>query len=61
MFIFGRRQEALDEAVKLIGANITAIQADASKLALSFRPMRPAGAGPEAAVARKIQEARDYR
>jgi NAD(P)-dependent dehydrogenase (short-subunit alcohol dehydrogenase family) len=33
VFIFGRRQEALDKAVKLIGANVTAIQADASKLA----------------------------
>jgi NAD(P)-dependent dehydrogenase (short-subunit alcohol dehydrogenase family) len=33
IFIFGRRQQALDNAVKLIGANVTAIQADASKLA----------------------------
>ena len=33
VFIFGRRREALDKAVKLIGANATAIQADASKLA----------------------------
>jgi NAD(P)-dependent dehydrogenase (short-subunit alcohol dehydrogenase family) len=32
VFIFGRRQEALDKAVQLIGANVTAIQADASKL-----------------------------
>jgi NAD(P)-dependent dehydrogenase (short-subunit alcohol dehydrogenase family) len=32
VFIFGRRQHALDEAVKLIGANVTAIQADASRL-----------------------------
>lgn len=32
VFIFGRRQEALDQAVQLIGANVTAIQADASKL-----------------------------
>jgi NAD(P)-dependent dehydrogenase (short-subunit alcohol dehydrogenase family) len=32
VFIFGRRRKALDEAVKLIGANVTAIQADASKL-----------------------------
>lgn len=32
VFIFGRRQDALDEAVKLIDANITAIQADATKL-----------------------------
>jgi NAD(P)-dependent dehydrogenase (short-subunit alcohol dehydrogenase family) len=32
VFIFGRRQDALDDAVKLIGANVTAIQADASKL-----------------------------
>jgi NAD(P)-dependent dehydrogenase (short-subunit alcohol dehydrogenase family) len=32
VFIFGRRREALDEAVKLIGANVTAIQADAAKL-----------------------------
>jgi NAD(P)-dependent dehydrogenase (short-subunit alcohol dehydrogenase family) len=32
VFIFGRRREALDEAVQLVGANVTAIQADASKL-----------------------------
>ena len=32
VFIFGRRREALDEAVQLIGANVTAIRADASKL-----------------------------
>jgi NAD(P)-dependent dehydrogenase (short-subunit alcohol dehydrogenase family) len=32
VFIFGRRRETLDEAVKLIGGNATAIQADASKL-----------------------------
>jgi NAD(P)-dependent dehydrogenase (short-subunit alcohol dehydrogenase family) len=31
-FIFGRRRDALDKAVKLIGANVTAIQADASRL-----------------------------
>ena len=31
-FIFGRHREALDEAVQLIGANVTAIQADASRL-----------------------------
>lgn len=32
VFIFGRRQEALDKAVKLIGGDISAIQADASRL-----------------------------
>jgi NAD(P)-dependent dehydrogenase (short-subunit alcohol dehydrogenase family) len=32
VFIFGRRRDALDEAVRLIGANITAIRADASRL-----------------------------
>jgi NAD(P)-dependent dehydrogenase (short-subunit alcohol dehydrogenase family) len=32
VFIFARRREALDEAVRLIGSNVTAIQADASKL-----------------------------
>jgi NAD(P)-dependent dehydrogenase (short-subunit alcohol dehydrogenase family) len=32
VFIFARHREALDEAVKLIGANVTAIQADATKL-----------------------------
>ena len=32
VFIFGRRREALDEAVQLIDVNVTAIQADASKL-----------------------------
>ncbi len=30
VFITGRRQEALDEAVKLIGRNVTAVQGDAS-------------------------------
>ncbi|MDP9079485.1 MAG: SDR family oxidoreductase [Bacteroidota bacterium] len=33
IFIFGRRKDALDEAVRIIGGNVTAIQADASKLA----------------------------
>jgi NAD(P)-dependent dehydrogenase (short-subunit alcohol dehydrogenase family) len=33
VFIFARRQEALDNAVKLIGGNVTAIQADAANLA----------------------------
>ena len=32
VFIFGRRREALDGAVRLIGTNVTAIQADATKL-----------------------------
>jgi NAD(P)-dependent dehydrogenase (short-subunit alcohol dehydrogenase family) len=32
IFIFGRRKDALDEAVRVIGGNVTAIQADASKL-----------------------------
>ncbi|CAM4408820.1 NAD(P)-dependent dehydrogenase, short-chain alcohol dehydrogenase family [Pedobacter westerhofensis] len=32
VFIFARRQDALDEAVKLIGRNVTAIQADAASL-----------------------------
>ena len=32
VFIFGRRRNALDEAVQLIGANVTAIQADAFRL-----------------------------
>jgi len=32
VFVFGRRRDALDEAERLIGANVTAIQADASKL-----------------------------
>jgi NAD(P)-dependent dehydrogenase (short-subunit alcohol dehydrogenase family) len=32
VFIFARRQRALDEAVQLIGANVTAIQADATRL-----------------------------
>jgi NAD(P)-dependent dehydrogenase (short-subunit alcohol dehydrogenase family) len=32
VLIFGRRRDALDEAVKLIGANVIAVQADASKL-----------------------------
>ena len=33
VFITGRRQEALDEAVKLIGKNVTGVQGDASNLA----------------------------
>jgi NAD(P)-dependent dehydrogenase (short-subunit alcohol dehydrogenase family) len=33
VFIFGRRRDALDLAVQRIGANVTAIQADASRLA----------------------------
>ena len=32
VFIFGRHRDKLDEAVQLIGANLTAIQADASRL-----------------------------
>lgn len=32
VFIQARRQEALDEAVKLIGRNVTAVQGDASDL-----------------------------
>ena len=32
VFIFGRRKGALDEAVKSIGGNVTAIEADASRL-----------------------------
>ncbi len=32
VFIFARRQEALDHAVRRVGANVTAIQADASRL-----------------------------
>ena len=33
VFISGRRKEALDEAVKLIGRNVTAVQGDAADLA----------------------------
>ena len=33
VFITGRRQEALDEAVKLIGRNVTAVRGDAADLA----------------------------
>src|ERR1700745_632798 len=32
VFISGRRQEALDEAVKLIGRNVTGVQSDAANL-----------------------------
>jgi NAD(P)-dependent dehydrogenase (short-subunit alcohol dehydrogenase family) len=32
VFITGRRQDALDEAVKLIGRNVTAVQGDAANL-----------------------------
>src|SRR3954466_4876307 len=33
VFISGRRQEALDDAVKLIGRNVTGVQGDAADLA----------------------------
>ena len=33
VYITGRRQDKLDEAVKLIGKNVTAVQGDAAKLA----------------------------
>jgi NAD(P)-dependent dehydrogenase (short-subunit alcohol dehydrogenase family) len=33
VYITGRRQDSLDEAVKLIGKNVTAVQGDVSKLA----------------------------
>jgi len=32
VFIFGRRRDALDDAARRIGANVTAIQADATRL-----------------------------
>jgi NAD(P)-dependent dehydrogenase (short-subunit alcohol dehydrogenase family) len=32
VFITGRRQEALDEAVKLVGRNVTGVQGDAANL-----------------------------
>jgi NAD(P)-dependent dehydrogenase (short-subunit alcohol dehydrogenase family) len=32
VFISGRRQDALDEAVKLIGRNVTGVQADSADL-----------------------------
>ncbi|WP_231964331.1 SDR family NAD(P)-dependent oxidoreductase [Mycobacterium sp. E2699] len=32
VFISGRRQKALDEAVKLIGRNVTGLQADSANL-----------------------------
>jgi NAD(P)-dependent dehydrogenase (short-subunit alcohol dehydrogenase family) len=32
VFISGRRQEALDEAVELIGRNVTGVQADSANL-----------------------------
>jgi NAD(P)-dependent dehydrogenase (short-subunit alcohol dehydrogenase family) len=32
LFIFGHRRDALDEAVQVIGANVTGIQADATRL-----------------------------
>ena len=33
VFITGRRQDKLDEAVKLIGRNVTGVQGDAANLA----------------------------
>jgi NAD(P)-dependent dehydrogenase (short-subunit alcohol dehydrogenase family) len=38
VFITGRRQEALDEAVKLIGRNVTGVQGDAADLDDLDRP-----------------------
>ena len=35
VFITGRRQEALDEAVKLIGRNVTGVRGDAANLTTS--------------------------
>jgi len=32
VFISGRRQQALDEAVKLIGRNVTGVQTDSANL-----------------------------
>ena len=32
VFVTGRRQEALDEAVKLIGRNVTGVRGDAANL-----------------------------
>ena len=46
VFITGRRQKELDEAVKAIGNNVTAIQGDVAKLAdldRLFRPSRRRG------------------
>src|SRR6201998_4176914 len=38
VFITGRRKDKLDEAVKLIGKNVTGVQGDASNLADLDRP-----------------------
>jgi NAD(P)-dependent dehydrogenase (short-subunit alcohol dehydrogenase family) len=43
VFITGRRQKELDEAVKAIGRNVTGVQGDATKLAtliVSTKPSR---------------------
>jgi len=41
VFITGRRKDKLDEAVKLIGKNVTGVQGDASNLAdLDRHPLR---------------------
>src|SRR5258708_19733101 len=38
VFITGRRQEQLDEAVKLIGRNVTGVRADLANLTTPHRP-----------------------
>jgi NAD(P)-dependent dehydrogenase (short-subunit alcohol dehydrogenase family) len=45
VFISGRRQEALDEAVKLIGRNVTGVQADSANLDELDRLFRRGQAG----------------
>ena len=56
VFITGRRQKELDEAVKAVGDNVTGVQGDVSKLAdlIGFRK-RPGG---RAANRRRLRQCR---
>src|SRR4029077_4984959 len=45
VFITGRRQEALDEAVKVIGRNVTGVRGDAANLDALDRPFDTGQAG----------------
>ena len=69
VFITGRRQEALDEAVKLIGRNVTGVRGDAANLDDLNRLFRHSQAGKgqdrrpvcERRHGRSRQTGRDYR
>jgi NAD(P)-dependent dehydrogenase (short-subunit alcohol dehydrogenase family) len=57
VFISGRRQEALDDAVQLIGRNVTGVQADSACLDDLDRLVVPAGVPLFAASGRAVRAA----